>query len=370
MRALLGAVAIALATAPSAASGAPPVTGAPPASAPAEHKDEPPADAPAEHKDEPSPAAPAEHQGEPSASAPAEHQDEPSAAAPAEHQDEPSADALFAQARAAYRAGRFADTADLLRRVIALRPAPSLWWSLGRAEEQAGAYEAAIRAYEVFLATDPADRDRARAQEHLIAVKQAFGKGWLRVAVDAPDAQVQVDDAAPAPAPVERTLSAGSHRVVVTAPARRSMELMPHVESGELTALDVALRVVPEAPEPPAVDLETDAVDLEPWGWATLGVGGALVAGGVTLVVLGDLDAATVDDAAGRPTGLSQQEALDLTAQADAETGAGIGLLVGGGAALTAGIVLLILDAQTDTSVAPLFTPDGALSGVVCGGSF
>ncbi|HVY47863.1 MAG TPA: tetratricopeptide repeat protein, partial [Minicystis sp.] len=68
--------------------------------------------------------------------------------------------ALFERSDAAFKAGRFADAADLLQQAYALQAEPILLYDLGRAEEAAGDLERAIDAYERYLRAAPDAKNR------------------------------------------------------------------------------------------------------------------------------------------------------------------------------------------------------------------
>lgn len=274
---------------------------------------------------------------------------------------------LYRDAREAYGRGDYGRAASLLRQLIALQPDPDLLWNLGRAEEKAGNPVAAIDAYVRFLATNPPEGDRAEAAERLAAVKAALGRGWLSVGADAFGATARIDGAPAVTLPVERLLlAAGDHSITVEAPGRAPATVTAAVPSGEAVAVDVALELVAVALPPPLED------DLEPWAWATFGTGLALAAGGATLLALGRMDAAAVEDgdkdAAGRITSVSRAEALELADSAAVKSDAGVALLALGGGALATSVVLFVLDADdgAPTALAPALWPGG----VALGGRF
>lgn len=140
--------------------------------------------------------------------------------------------------------------------------------------------------------------------------------------------------------------------VVVTVDRPRAVQLV-RVEPG---APPRALAEAPVggAPEVVVETVEDEGPALAPWGWALLGVGAGLTAGG------GGLHAAHDAQVADTPTA----DAID---EAAALRGASIGLYAAGGAALLTGVVLLVVDAASDppTSPAPgsLAAPPGAAEG-------
>src|SRR6478672_5408287 len=75
---------------------------------------------------------------------------------------------LADQSEAAYKAGRFAEAADLLRKAYEMYRAPVLVYNLARVEESAGNDAQAADAYNRYLTLEPAAPDR-RAIEQRIA---------------------------------------------------------------------------------------------------------------------------------------------------------------------------------------------------------
>lgn len=68
--------------------------------------------------------------------------------------------ALFAEAEAAYQAGRFQDAIDRLKEAQAIAPDPILLYNLARAYEALGELERARDAYRAFIEADPDTSDR------------------------------------------------------------------------------------------------------------------------------------------------------------------------------------------------------------------
>jgi tetratricopeptide (TPR) repeat protein len=84
----------------------------------------------------------------------------------------PEAVALFNRSDEAYKAGRFAEAAALLRRARALDSSPILDYNLARALEGTGDVNGAISAYEAYLRADPKAADRPRVQSRLAVLRQ------------------------------------------------------------------------------------------------------------------------------------------------------------------------------------------------------
>lgn len=109
---------------------------------------------------------------------------------------------LTAQAAAAYREGNYADAVALFEQAYAINRVANLLYNMGRAEEKAGDFEAAIAYYERFV-NEPGVRLEAR-QDALARLKTLREVVELR----AQEARAQQEDAQASsaqPAPVETT---------------------------------------------------------------------------------------------------------------------------------------------------------------------
>ncbi len=154
------------------------------------------------------------------------------------------ADALASSAVVLARSGDHAEALALYEKAYELDPDPLLLYNIGRVAEKAGRPERAREALRAFLAqaTDP--ELRARAQESLERVT-----------------------AAPSPAPVPSVAPS------TPSPDATSMAAVPLAPRS--AANDLAPMPVPAAPVPaPSVSR------LPAWGWALIGTGVAVLAGG------------------------------------------------------------------------------------------
>ena len=289
--------------------------------------------------------------------------------------DTPTFAELYESAKGAYDRKDYLEAAALLRRAYELAPDAKLLWNIGRSAELAGEYEAALEAYRQYLATVPSAKEKASTEKRILEVKAAFGKGWLTIVADTDGATARIDGGEPVTLPVLRhLLPKGRHDVTVTAQGHLDARVFAIIAAGEPSDLSVALAKAPA--EVPAIashpEDEDQGATLATWGWVTAGTGAALAIGGATLMGLAHADKATIDaapvDATGRVTGTTRQGALDLQQSALTKSQAGIGLLVAGGAAVTTGIVLLVLD--TDDEQPLTVSPSLMTPGLVFGGSF
>jgi tetratricopeptide (TPR) repeat protein len=79
---------------------------------------------------------------------------------------------LFDRSEVAYRAGRFADAAQLLRDAYALKPEPVLLYNLARAYEGMGDLDRAVKAYGDYLTADPNAKDRASIETRIATLNK------------------------------------------------------------------------------------------------------------------------------------------------------------------------------------------------------
>ena len=81
--------------------------------------------------------------------------------------------ASFEQAVRAFRAGSFAEAAAAFRRAQELAPHPATLFNLARAEERAGHVDAAVEAYDAYLAIAPTPPDADEVRHHVDALRPA-----------------------------------------------------------------------------------------------------------------------------------------------------------------------------------------------------
>jgi tetratricopeptide (TPR) repeat protein len=179
---------------------------------------------------------------------------------------------LFEDSNTAYKAGKFEDAADLLRQAYDLFPEPILLYNLGRAQEGLGDRQGAIESYERYLAEAEQVDDRAAIERRIATLR----------------AQITQQEA-----------DAKKLREA------RTQERRP-------------------------VDTRSDFEKYGPW--ATVGVGGVLVATGI---VFGIRSGAKHDDAVAAP---GQRDSAELQASAQQYATVANVLFVVGGVAAAGGI--------------------------------
>lgn len=268
--------------------------------------------------------------------------------------------------RQAYAEGRYADCIAAYRQADALAPSERYSYNIGKCSERAGLLREAIASFHLYLERAPQADDR-RDVEILVGVlleqdRQARGVRLVHVTAQ-PDAAVAVQTPGGwrelGSSPLDAELPTGAQVLRFRKQGFVDAEVAADVATSGQAVVAVLEPAVVAAPEPPPpVD-----DDLAAWGWATAGVGtGALVAA-VILGVVADERAATANGLT--PAEHARSEHDGLVAESDRfATAANVTYAVGG-AALAAGITLLIVDAVQEEPVVTLFPtpiPGGALA--------
>lgn len=201
---------------------------------------------------------------------------------------------LFLRGAAAYGDGRHAEAADLFEQAYALSSEPALLYNLGLAREQAGEVDAAIAAYERFLA-------------------------------DTEDA--------PERSEVERSL----------ARLQRQRDLERELEEQQRRAAEEAAAAAAATPEPEPEVVVEDESRPSPGPWIVGGVGVATLVVGATLTGLAQARYATAED-----LDTPHRRAAELERQANTFSPVGVALLVVGGVVTAAGLTWLLLTRDDD----------------------
>jgi len=81
---------------------------------------------------------------------------------------------LFDKSAESYRAGRFAESADMLREAYKLNHAPILLYNLGRALEGMGDLKGAIDAYRGYLASAEKIADRQSLEQRIVTLQKTI----------------------------------------------------------------------------------------------------------------------------------------------------------------------------------------------------
>ena len=149
----------------------------------------------------------------------------------------------------------------------------------------------------------------------------------------------------------------GRNRVVLT---RAPSEMLPVMEPVAPPLVVKEPEVTPDAPDLPPIVAEPTVVSgpLTPWGWTAVGLGAATFGAAIALNVIGDGKMQKANDEQVPGTG----PYVDLYNEGRSLHNAGVGLYVTGGALLAGGIVLLVIDepetAQAVSAVVPWVEPN------------
>ncbi len=269
---------------------------------------------------------------------------------------------LLAQGQDHYRAGRFELAIKLFLEAYAVDPDPAIQFNVGRAYEELGRADDAIKAYELCLRGSPAPDVARRAKGNLEYLRARGGRGRLAVVVDADGADIAVDGRLLGRSPMSPLeLPPGKHTVRVAAAGRPTVERDIEVVDGTETVLQVSLArgtaVVPGAgsetdtpvQRPTAFVVDEPKPRIHPAAWATLGSGAALLITGGILAGIAEANRDEVRDAMrkiqnGYIAGITRKDAVLRRDKANQEMTAGVVLMSIGGAALAASIPLFFLN--------------------------
>lgn len=111
---------------------------------------------------------------------------------------------LFADAEAAYQAGRFQDAIDLLKEAQAIAPDPILLYNLARAYEALGELESARDAYESFIEADPNTTDRGAIEGRIRSLEGLIEERKKKAQpepTDEPAKPIAIESTGPSPIP-------------------------------------------------------------------------------------------------------------------------------------------------------------------------
>lgn len=281
--------------------------------------------------------------------------------------------------RQAFAEGRYEDCVASYRAAQAAVPSERYAFNIGKCSERGGRIKDAIDGYEDYLRLLPQAPDRAAVELQLRVLREtdreSRGVRLVRIATQ-PAADVGVRDAGGSwrtlgTSPLEVELPVGTHTLRATRAGYVAKESAVVIAEHGQAIIEV-LEPFPEpepAPEPaPEPVVQTDGPtlpgpqsgDLAAAGWATAGVGLAVLATGVALGALADQRAEEANGLLPRDHTRSEHERLAGEADTFA-TVANVGYAVGGGA-LAVGVALLIADAVDAPAVSAAPIPGGALA--------
>ncbi|NUP09217.1 MAG: hypothetical protein HOW73_24465 [Polyangiaceae bacterium] len=297
-------------------------------------------------------------------------QDEPPVEPPKEEPTDPSrvresdavrAQALFDEALALGDQGRWADACPKFRESLAADPGVGTLLNVASCSAREGKTLVALREYRRALELNESTKDPERKKTVEVQVRQALKDlgarvGSLRVAVSPATAaaKVTVDGAAVDGLDKPLDLEVGQHTLSVEAAGFRASQQSVAIVGGQTASIAVAL----EPTEKPVQPAPTPAAShrLATAGWITGLVGAGGLTTGAVLVALAADRAGAIRDECGAdaeppncPLG-DANVANDLASEGEALANGGYAALGIGGAAVIAGVGMLIIDAvSSDT---------------------
>jgi len=223
---------------------------------------------------------------------------------------------------------------------------PVLLYNIARMHDRKGDLATARDYYERYLADekDPEglERGRKRLQELILRLPSR-----LVVETDPAGATVEIDGATVSiGAPIE--LPGGAHQVRASLPGRVATVQDVVLKPGESASVRLVLEAAPVVPKP-----DVRRAGAGPWPWVCIGVGAGALGGGGVMTWLAGREGARITGAPtadGVVTGMSRTEALAVQGRAGRYDHAGWALYATGGAAVAAGIVLLIVLPRQDSA--------------------
>jgi TolA-binding protein len=250
---------------------------------------EPPRNGPTSKSDASATAPKAATPGRPKTPATPAPQPPPPAAALKTETEGPEAEgkaraqAIFEQAVAAYKEGRYFDAVELFLETSRIYPDSKLCFNIARAYEGLGNSGGALRYYREYLRRTPNAADRADVENSVRQLELALSqKGMQQMSVfSTPDGAVLAIDGQPvALTPWTGETWPGKHRLTLTHPGY--IEGQQVVELSPLRAVDVQVELKAEPPAKPATPLPSEQRSEQGHGIQLLTVA-TLAAGAVLL---------------------------------------------------------------------------------------
>jgi len=292
----------------------------------------------------------------------------PSGSAPAEASVQ-----LFREGRALLAQGRMNEACQRFRAALELRRSPGTLLNVGKCLESEGQLLSALKAFEETAALARAEPDKAKAEVWSDASRQEIEALTPRIphlVIQTPAApadaglEVQLDGAPFRAFGAPQALDPGSHRVLASAPGKLDFTRELALAEGQSLALEIpALEPAPAAAAAPLVaaparldGASASAAEAPPAAdtssskvlpWTLVGVGGAVLAGGIVTGVVAASKASDLEDDCPNHVcedDLSQRDEAANTALV-ADILMGTGLVLAG-----AGVTWLILTKDDDAN--------------------
>lgn len=281
------------------------------------------------------------------------------------------AEKLFEEARVAMAAKDYPTACARFEASHRLSPGAGVLASLGDCEEHRGHLLAARDAFNAAAELFTKPEKKRYALERAAAVERTIPKLTVHLSEPSPaDVEIVLDDKPIAPK-ATTLLDPGHYTVVVRAPKHKPRTYPIDLRSGEarlITAEPLDSFEVPGPPQPvppKTVSAERTKSPLRPIGFVVAGVGVVGLGVGAITGAMALGNASTVRSSCNTgvsPAVCKNQEGLD--AMSSGSTNATLSTIgfIGGGALLTAGIVMVLVSpkASSSTAIAPMMGPGTA----------
>lgn len=205
---------------------------------------------------------------------------------------------LLEESAVAYREGRFADAAAMLRQAYGLHPEPILLYNLARAQEADGQLDEARDSYRAFLEAAPDAPQAAPSRRRLEVIEGLIAERDSREATTVTPEPTPEPGPEPTPAPVApATPTAGPD---TTAPWIVVSASVAVLATGAILLAVANSRyndAVNEDVHATAASLEREALALRDAGAALLGIGAAATVGSAIWLIVASLETPSSSEA-------------------------------------------------------------------------
>ena len=276
--------------------------------------------------------------------------------------DQSDPEALFAEGRRLYKEDKFEEAYEAYKRAFELRESYDIAGNLGNVEVKLGRFKDAVKHLRYVLDKLPPSLDADKRERVREKTQKRIDEAMEHVAIaeistDPPGATVTVDGEAVGKTPLAEPLylDKGKHTVTVELVGYQTLKRDIDLPAGSEKSFAMSLTKVGEAA--PATDDEEGGGPNWIVVGSGLGVGAAAVGVGIALVAVagskgGDREAlaATLGSSSACSGASPPAQCAELQTLSDDELtfrGAGIGLLVGGGALLAAAGIYALLPASS-----------------------